>query len=409
MEMAKIDALPCGGSGRLTLSDGDRAARILFTQWCEDAGCAVTYDRLGNMFARRPGTDPNLPPIALGSHLDTQPHGGKFDGVFGVLAGLEVVRTLNDLGLLTQAPIEIVNWTNEEGARFAPAMLCSGVYAGLFDLDFALSRKDADGKCFADELDRIGYAGRTACGDHKLGAFLEAHIEQGPILERENEIIGVVTGGQGQRWYDVTVVGQDAHSGSTPMQGRRDALVVAASLIKAVQDIALSYAPDAVGTVGELHVHPNSRNTIPGEVRFSIDFRHPDDATLEQMHIALQDRVSVSMDVKVSIEQIWHNPPVIFDKACVSAINEATNALGYSHRKMVSGAGHDACQIARRVPTAMIFVPCAGGLSHNEAESAKSEHLEAGCNVLLHAAINLSGLSIVKPSTDLTAAPLHQQ
>ncbi len=409
MEMAKIDALPCGGSGRLTLSDGDRAARILFTQWCEDAGCAVTFDRLGNMFARRLGTDPSLAPIAIGSHLDTQPHGGKFDGVFGVLAGLEVVRTLNDLGLQTQAPIEIVNWTNEEGARFAPAMLCSGVYAGLFDLDFALSRKDANGKYFADELDRIGYAGKTACGDHELGAFLEAHIEQGPILERENEVIGIVTGGQGQRWYDVTVTGQDAHSGSTPMQGRRDALVVAANLIKVVQDIALSHAPDAVGTVGELHVRPNSRNTIPGEVCFSIDFRHPDDNVLEQMHLALRDAANVVMDAGISIEQIWHNPPVAFNDACVSAIADATKALGYPYRRMVSGAGHDACQIARKVPTAMVFVPCAGGLSHNEAESAEPEHLEAGCNVLLHAALSLSGHAIVKPSTDLTVGLLHQQ
>lgn len=406
MQMAQIDAIPCGGSGRLTLSDGDRAARHLFTQWCEDAGCTVTFDRLGNMFASRPGSDPSRAPIAIGSHLDTQPHGGKFDGVYGVLAGLEVVRTLNDHVLQTQAPIEIVNWTNEEGARFAPAMLCSGVYAGLFDLEFALSRIDADGKRFDDELERIGYAGQSPCGDHVFGAFLEAHIEQGPVLERADEVIGIVTGGQGQRWYDVTVTGQDAHSGSTPMRGRSDALVVAARIITLVQDIALTHAPDAVGTVGELHVSPNSRNTIPGEVRFSIDFRHPDDAVLKQMNDALYKIADREREARIAVEQIWHNPPVVFDETCIAAISDATKTLKYPNRKMISGAGHDACQVARKVPTAMVFVPCAGGLSHNPAESAEPEHLEAGCNVLLHAALNLSGLATAKPPADLTAAAI---
>ena len=390
MTMAEIDALPGGGCGRLALSDGDRKARDLFADWCRAEGCTVSFDRLGNMFARRPGRDETLPPVAIGSHLDTQPHGGKFDGVFGVLAGLEVVRTLNEHDIETDAPIEIVNWTNEEGARFAPAMLCSGVYAGLFDLFFALDREDTDGTRLGDELDRIGYAGSEPCGDHVLGVFLEAHIEQGPILEKHDEVIGIVTGGQGQRWYDVTISGRDAHSGSTPMAGRKDALVAAARLVLAVQDIAQSHAPYSVGTVGEIHVIPNSRNTVPGEVRFTIDFRNPDDAILTKMDKAIRASVDAEENIQVDLNLIWHNPPVAFDHSCVSAIESAANLLGCRHRKMVSGAGHDACQVARKVPTAMVFVPCKDGLSHNEAESAEPEHLEVGCNVLLHAALALS-------------------
>jgi len=390
MEMAKIDALPDGGCGRLALSDGDREARALFTQWCEEAGCSVHFDRLGNMFARREGRDKDALPIAIGSHLDTQPHGGKFDGVYGVLAGLEVVRALNDLGIETDAPIEIVNWTNEEGARFAPAMLSSGVYAGLFELDFALSRTDADGLRFGDELERIGYAGSEPCGAHELGAFLEVHIEQGPILESHNQVIGVVAGGQGQRWYDVTITGRDAHSGSTPMQGRKDALVTAARLIQQVQEIALAYAPEGVGTVGEVHVSPNSRNTIPGEVKFTIDFRHREDAVLSGMDNAIRRAVAEETETEVDLQMIWHNPPVHFDERCVGAIEKAAVESGFPWRHMVSGAGHDACQVARKVPTAMVFVPCRDGLSHNEAEWAEPEHLEAGCNILLRAAIELS-------------------
>ncbi|UWQ93586.1 Zn-dependent hydrolase (plasmid) [Rhodobacteraceae bacterium M382] len=397
MDMAQIGALSNGGCGRLTLTDDDQIARDLFTQWCEEAGCTVTFDRLGNMFARRPGRNPDLLPIALGSHLDTQPHGGKFDGVYGVLAGLEVVRSLNDHGIETDAAIEVVNWTNEEGARFAPAMLCSGVYSGLFDLEFALTRVDKDGLCLKEELDRIGYAGKEPCGAHDLGAFLEAHIEQGPVLERHDEIIGVVAGGQGQRWYDVVVLGCDAHSGSTPMSGRRDALIAAARIIAAVQTIALDHGPEGVGTVGELHVCPNSRNTIPGEVRFSIDFRHPDDNALSAMDEAIHAVADAERDAEVQLDMIWHNPPVHFDSRCVEAIETATRALGYPHRRMISGAGHDACQVARKVPTAMVFVPCKDGLSHNEAEWAEPDHLAAGCNVLFQAALTLSTHSALVP------------
>ena len=390
MDMAQIDALPNGGCGRLTLTDGDQEARRLFTSWCEDAGCTVTFDRLGNMFARRPGRDSSLPPIGIGSHLDTQPHGGKFDGVYGVLAGLEVVRTLNDQCIETDAPIEVINWTNEEGARFSPAMLCSGVYSELFDLDFALNRTDSEGKRFDDELHRIGYAGEEPCGVHALGAFLEAHIEQGPILERRDDVIGVVTGGQGQRWYDVTITGRDAHSGSTPMQGRQDALVAASKLVLAVQEIASAHGHDSVGTVGEMHVQPNSRNTIPGEVCFTIDFRNVDDRVLSHMDAALTEAVASITTARVDLNMIWHNPPVRFDRACVDAIRQASDEFKYSRHEMVSGAGHDACQVARKVPTAMVFVPCKDGLSHNEAESAELSHLEAGCNVLMKAALRLS-------------------
>ena len=403
MEMARIGALPGGGCGRLTLTDDDQIARDLFTRWCEEAGCSVKFDNLGNMFARRSGRNPDLPPIAIGSHLDTQPHGGRFDGVYGVMAGLEVIRSLNDHGLETEAPIEVVNWTNEEGARFAPAMLCSGVYAGLFDLEFALGQTDVNGLRLGEELARIGYAGCEPCGAHEIGAFLEVHIEQGPVLERHSEVIGVVVGGQGQRWYDVTVSGRDAHSGSTPMPGRKDALVASARLVSAVQDIALAHGPDGVGTVGELHVSPNSRNTIPGEVRFTIDFRHPDDTVLSAMDQAIRGAVDEETSAQVTLDMIWHNPPVRFDQRCVNAIETATCTLGLPYRRMVSGAGHDACQVARKVPTAMVFVPCKDGLSHNEAEWAKPDHLTAGCNVLFQAALALSQQSVLAFHSEVEA------
>jgi len=391
MAMSEVGATPAGGSCRLALSDEDKAGRDLFVAWCETAGCAVTVDDMGNIFARRAGRRDDLPPVVAGSHLDTQPHGGKFDGVYGVLAGLEVIRTLNDHDVATEAPIEVAVWTNEEGSRFAPAMVSSGVFAGLFERDYALGRQDADGKTIGEELARIGYLGTESCGACPLGAFFEAHIEQGPILEREDETIGVVMGGQGQRWYDVTVEGQDSHAGSTPLPGRRDALVAASAMIAAVRRVAECHPPHAVGTVGQLEVNPNSRNTIPGVVRFSVDLRHPDDATLAVMDEAFRaaaEDAAHGESVALTIDQIWHNPPVAFDADCITAVRAAAADLGYAHRDMVSGAGHDACQICRVAPTAMIFVPCAGGLSHNEAESAEPADLEAGCNVLLHAMLN---------------------
>ncbi len=393
MAMAEIGPGEHGGSSRLALSDADREGRDLFLRWCRDIGCTIEIDDLGNIFARRDGTDARRAPIVAGSHLDTQPHGGRFDGVYGVLAALEVLRTLHEHDVATAAPLEVVVWTNEEGARFAPAMIASGVYAGLFDKDYAWSRTDSDGKTLGDELRRIGYFGDVPCGEHRIGALFEAHIEQGPILEAENKTIGIVVGGQGIRWYDLTLKGRDSHAGSTPMKGRRDALLAAAEIVTAVQGLALDYAPDAVGTVGEMKVSPNSRNTIPGEVFLTMDIRHPQRDTLADMARNLREIVAKCAGrhgVEFDLDEIWDKPPIEFDADCITAVEAAARELGYPHRRIVSGAGHDACQVCEVAPTSMIFVPCAGGLSHNEAESAEPEDLEAGANVLLHAMLALA-------------------
>lgn len=391
--MAEIGATPAGGCCRVALTDEDRRGRDLFLAWCREAGCEVRIDRLGNLFARRPGTDPERLPIACGSHLDTQPRGGRFDGVYGVLAGLEVIETLNDHGIRTRSPLEVCVWTNEEGARFTPPMLASGTHAGVYPLEYALARRDEAGTTLGEALEAIGYAGDLACGSHRLGAFLEAHIEQGPVLERYRQTIGVVTGVQGSRWYRLTLLGQDAHTGSTPMPGRRDALVAAARLIVAVRAIAEAHAPEAVATVGHLENTPNSHNTIPGRVTLTIDMRHPCTEGLEAMEAALRqavERTSTEEAVDYELSRIMDTAPVGFDAGCVEAIEEGARALGHAHRRMVSGAGHDACHLARVAPTAMLFVPCAGGLSHNEAESAEPEDLAAGADVLLHALLRLA-------------------
>jgi N-carbamoyl-L-amino-acid hydrolase len=393
MSMAEIGPGAEGGSCRLALTDVDRQGRDLFVKWCIDSGCSITLDDMGNIFARRSGRNNDMPPVVAGSHLDTQPHGGRFDGIYGVLSALEVIRTLNDFEVTTEAPLEIVVWTNEEGSRFAPAMIASGVFAGLFDKEFAWSRTDSDGFSLGDELRRIGYFGEQVCGEHPMAALLEAHIEQGPILENNEIQIGVVIGGQGQRWYDVTVRGKDSHAGPTPMPGRQDALVASAEIISKVQAIALEHTPDGVGTVGELYVKPNSRNTIPGEVWFSVDIRNPQDDALESMGIQFRQvcsECSARHQVEIEIDEIWTKPPVQFDKKCINAVSQAVSDLAYSNQQIVSGAGHDACQVCQVVPTSMIFVPCAGGLSHNEHESAEPQDLEAGANVLLHAMLNLS-------------------
>ena len=395
MEMARFGATPKGGCRRLALTDEDKQGRDCFVQWCEEAGCTVTVDRMGNIFARRPGRDASRPPVVAGSHLDTQPHGGKFDGVYGVLAGLEVIRTLNDHGIETEAPIEVAVWTNEEGSRFAPAMIASGVFAGVFDLDFALSRADPDGKTIGDELKRIGYAGEAPCGGRELGAHFEAHIEQGPILENEGKTVGVVTGVQGVRWYDVTVTGQDAHAGPTPMETRRDALVGTARMVEAVNRLGHDHLPGACATVGVVEVSPNSRNTIPGEVTFSVDLRHPEAEVLAAMDAAMRAacaQIAADADVEVKVEEIWYSPPVAFDEGCIAAVRDSAARLGYGHRDIVSGAGHDSCYVARVAPTGMVFVPCAGGLSHNEEESADADDLAAGCTVLLHAMLARAGV-----------------
>ena len=393
MAMAQIGPGEKGGSCRLALTDEDKEGRDLFIKWCKAENLSITIDDMGNIFARRAGIHSELPPVCAGSHLDTQPHGGKFDGVYGVLAALEVVRTLNRNNIATRAPVEIVMWTNEEGSRFAPAMVASGVFAGLFDKQYAWSRSDTDGRTIKQELKRIGYMGAQECGNHPMTALFEAHIEQGPILEREGDQVGVVTGGQGQRWFDITLYGQDAHAGPTPMAGRRDALVGAAVLIQSVHRIAFEHAPEAVGTVGEISASPNSRNTIAGEVTLTVDFRHPDDDVVKQMVASLEtciEETARDHDLEIRSEEIWYKPAVQFDQKCIEVVSKAVRMLGYSHRKIISGAGHDALQICQRVPTSMIFVPCEGGLSHNEEESATPEDLEAGCNVLLHAVLDMA-------------------
>ena len=388
MQMAKIGATAKGGVCRLALTDLDREGRDLFVSWCEDAGCTVTIDKMGNMFARRPGTDNSLPPVVTGSHLDTQPTGGRFDGIYGVLCGLEVIRTLNDHNIQTLHPIEASVWTNEEGSRFPPAMVASGVFAGVFDLEYGLSRADLDGKTMGEELKRIGYDGALEVGNREFKAFFETHIEQGPILENEHKTIGVVTDAQGQRWYEITLTGQEAHAGPTPMATRKDALVGAARIVEKVNQIGLANAPLACSTVGLMQVFPNSRNVIPGQVFFCVDFRHPEDATLSSMDNTLReycDQVSTELGLEMDFKEIWYSPPVPFNKACVDSVREAAKASGYSHRDIVSGAGHDACYISRVAPTAMVFVPCENGISHNESENAEPADIEAGCNVLITA------------------------
>ncbi len=390
MEMAKIGPGVKGGNNRLTLTDVDREGRDLFRSWCEEAGCTMVVDTMGNMFARRAGTDDTLPPVMVGSHLDTQPTGGKYDGVLGVLSGLEIVRTLNDLGIRTKHPIEVVNWTNEEGSRFAPGTTASGVFAGAYTLDYAYGLKDAEGKSLGDELKRIGYVGDEPAGRHPLKAFFELHIEQGPILEAEGVDVGVVTHAQGQRWFDVTLTGFESHAGTTPMPRRRDALVGAARLVQAVNEIALQNAPHAVGTVGALTPYPGSRNVIPGSVSMSVEFRHPVDTTLAEM----KERCLQGGGDDLRRGRAHgggggglHCAPVAFDHDCVSAVRRAAERLGYSHRDMVSGAGHDACYIARVAPTAMVFCPCVNGISHNEAEEIFPRWATAGADVLFHAVV----------------------
>jgi N-carbamoyl-L-amino-acid hydrolase len=395
MELARIGATEKGGVCRLALTDLDREGRDLFARWCREAGCTIQVDPVGNIFARRPGKDNSLPPVVTGSHLDSQPTGGKFDGAYGVLAGLEVLRTLNDRGIVTQAPLEVVAWTNEEGSRFSPAMIGSGVYAGVFTLDEALATKDVDGKAMGDELRRIGYAGADQLAGRQVGAYFEAHIEQGPILEAEKKTIGVVTGAQGQRWYEVTVVGQEAHAGPTPMPVRRDALVGTARLIEIVNQIGHRHAPLACATVGFVQVSPNSRNTIPGRVFFTVDLRHPDDATLTRMNDELKaacERIAAGAKLEIAVKDFWYSPPTSFDSACVDAVRQAAGRLGHTHRDIVSGAGHDAVYMARVAPAGMIFVPCRDGISHNEVEDAAPADLAAGCDVLLHAMLERAGV-----------------
>ncbi|GGE22213.1 Zn-dependent hydrolase [Primorskyibacter flagellatus] len=390
MEMAKIGPGVAGGNNRQTLTDEDAEGRALFQGWCEAAGCEMGLDSMGNMFATRPGTDPDALPVYVGSHLDTQPTGGKYDGVLGVLGGLEVVRTLNDLDVKTKHPIVVTNWTNEEGTRYAPAMLSSGVFAGVHEEDWAKARVDAKGKAFGDELKRIGWEGDEPVGQRKMHAFFELHIEQGPILEAEGKDIGIVTHGQGLWWLEVTLTGKDAHTGSTPMAMRVNAGLGMARITELVHRIAMENQPDAVGAIGQANVYPNSRNVIPGKAVFTVDFRSPDQAKLDGMRDRLEaeaPKIAEELGLGISIEAVGHFDPVTFDDGCVGALRSAAERLGYSHRDIISGAGHDACWINRVAPTAMVMCPCVDGLSHNEAEEISKDWASAGADVLLHAVV----------------------
>ncbi|MCY4144952.1 MAG: Zn-dependent hydrolase [Chloroflexi bacterium] len=398
MQMAEIGATANGGSHRLTLSDEDKTARDLFASWCAEAGLALQIDELGDMFARRSGSDEAQAPVAMGSHLDTQPLGGRFDGVFGVLAGLEVVRSLNDRGIATVKPLEVVNWTNEEGARFAPAMLASGVYGGVFDLHWAQSRRAVDtGATLLDELRRIGYEGPLPAREREFSAFFECHIEQGPILESAGIPVGVVDAAQGFRWYDISLDGFASHTGSTPMVGRRNALLGMARVALAVDKIAGDHAPLARGTVGsQIRVEPGSRNIIPSRVDFTVDLRHPSAAALAAMDAELRAacrEAAANCGLTLSLAQISDTQPVAFDADCVAQLEWACERLGIAHQRITSGAGHDACYVAKRAPTAMLFAPCKDGISHHESESAEPADLEAVCNVLLHAVLDLAGVA----------------
>jgi N-carbamoyl-L-amino-acid hydrolase len=395
MELAKIGATPKGGVCRLTLTDLDKQGRDLVLAWAKQADMTVTIDKIGNGFMRRAGRNNALPPIMTGSHIDTQPTGGKFDGNYGVLAGLEVVRTLNDHGITTEAPIEVAFWTNEEGSRFVPVMMGSGVFAKAFTLEHAYAATDTEGKTVKGELERIGYIGEQEPGDHPIGAYFETHIEQGPVLEDNDKTIGVVQGVLGIRWFDCTVTGMEAHAGPTPMALRKDAMQVATHIMQETVASALRHAPHGRGTVGMVQVFPNSRNVIPGRVKFSIDLRNATDALVDQMADevkAFAAQVAKDSGLEVKIEMVSSYPAQVFHPDCVDAVARAAQKLGYSNMPAVSGAGHDAVYMAKLAPSGMIFIPCKDGISHNEIEDAKPEHITAGCNVLLHAMLERAGV-----------------
>ncbi|MDQ0142355.1 Zn-dependent hydrolase [Cupriavidus necator] len=391
MRLATIGATPKGGVCRLALTDLDRQGRDFFVAEARAAGCTIRVDAIGNIFARRAGRDDALPPVMTGSHIDTQPTGGKFDGNYGVFAGIEVLRTLADAGIVTDAPLEVAVWTNEEGSRFVPVMMGSGAFIGEFALADMLQQRDHDGICVGQALQAIGYAGPEPVGARPVGAYFEAHIEQGPVLEANDTTIGVVTGALGQRWYDVVLTGMEAHAGPTPMALRKDALLAASELVGIVNRIALDHPPHGRGTVGCLAVHPDSRNVIPGKVTMTADLRAGDDAVLSAMDAALRAQVAAlaaRSGIAIELRQVVYFPPQPFDARLVEAVRGGARRLGHSAMEVISGAGHDAVYLARVAPAAMIFVPCKDGISHNEIEDARPEHLEAGCNVLLHAMLD---------------------
>nr|WP_294510320.1 Zn-dependent hydrolase [uncultured Rhodopila sp.] len=397
MSFAEIGATPRGGVRRLTLSDVDKRGRDKFRAECEALGLTVRVDAIGNMFARRAGRDPNRLPVLFGSHLDSQPSGGKFDGALGVIGGLEVMRSLNDMGIVTEAPLELINWTDEEGSRFGHSLMGSGVWSGVFTLDKAYGLTDTEGTTVADALDSIGYRGAEPAAPFKADAYFELHIEQGPILEREGQPIGVVLGAQGMVWYDVVATGQDSHAGTTPPSARKDALVCAARIIDLVDRLMRARGDDGRGTVGQLLVSPNSRNVVPGEVRFSVEFRHPVDAEVDGLDAefpAAAQAIANACGVTLEVTTLFKLPAQPFDAACVDLVRQGAAKLGYGTREIVSGAGHDAVYVARHIPTAMIFTPCKDGLSHNEAESIEPEEAEAGCQVLFEAVVARANRSL---------------
>ncbi len=389
-QMAQIGGTPKGGVSRVALTDEDKAGRDLFVKWCREAGCNLTVDQIGNIFAHRAGTQNDLPPVIACSHLDSQPTGGRFDGVYGVLAGLEVIETLNDQAISTNRPLEVVSWTSEEGARFAPAMIGSGVFAGVFDLEYGLTRADKDGLTIGEELQRIGYAGDVPVGGRPIRAAFELHIEQGPILEAEEKTIGVVSGVQGLRWYDLIIEGEEAHAGPTPMEHRRDPVAGLSGVLQRTYELAEKNAPYARLTFGNIKAESGSRSTVPGRIRVTIDLRHPDPQALDSMDKDLRSIVEGecrTAGLVGQVEEIWFMPPVSFDHECISAVKRAADKLSLSAMDIVSGAGHDALYLSKVTPTGMIFIPCAGGLSHNEREYASPEDLVAGANVLLQAVL----------------------
>ncbi len=391
MALAVFGATPKGGMGRLALTDDDKKARDLFVKWSKEAGCEVRVDAVGNIFARRAGTDPDAAPVMTGSHLDTQPLGGRFDGILGVLAGLEIVRTLNEANIRHKRPIDVVCWTDEEGSRFGAGCVGSNAFVGRRSVEDTLKMVDADGNSVGDELKRIGYAGPEPVGGFEVDSFFEIHIEQGPILENEGLQIGAVEGAQASTGYLVTVTGEEGHAGTLPMVLRKDAMHGAARMIDAVDNVAFTFDPHPVITVGHVRVRPNSRNTIPGQVIFTIDSRHPDDEILAaagRAMVAACEAIAKERGLGVSIEQTSHRDAVTFDPACVQAVRDAAAALGFSCMDIFSGAGHDAINMSHVCPSGMVFIPCEDGISHNELENARPEDLKAGTDVLMHAVLS---------------------
>jgi len=392
-EMAQIGETAKGGVCRVALSDEDKTGRDLFIEWCRAACCVVTVDQIGNIFARRSGSEDELLPVLTGSHLDSQPTGGKYDGVYGVLAALEVIETLNDAGIETQHPVELVSWTNEEGARFAPGLTGSGVFAGEFELEHTLAITDKNGSTIGEELQRIGYAGEARVGEQRISSAIEIHIEQGPVLEAEEKTIGIVHGIQGMRWYDLIFIGQEAHAGTTPMERRRDPAAGAARVMQRIYTLNEKHTPQGRATFGDFKVEPGSRNTVPGKLTITLDYRHPESTVLDAVDreiLSIMTAECLALGIEGRVEEIWHMPPVTFAPECITAVQNAVNLLGFSSKVMISAAGHDAMYLSSVTSTGMIFVPCKDGLSHNELEHSEPEDLIAGCNVLLHTILSLA-------------------